>query len=321
MNSLRANRTKRRTVGKYFLAVLLFFLLFPYLISLIKKGGKEEVVAAEYISDTWIEADRLWGKERIPLEEYLVGMMAATVPLDYEEETLKAQAVMLRSWCYSLAKKQQGVDMIPAAGLEGIWLSEDQLRRVWGENYEANRETIQKILKETEGMVLIRQEQIIAPPFFRLSNGNTRAVEEYQTHVEKWAYLQSLSCPQDVESEEYLSRVEVPKKKFEKKVGELLEVSSWKLDKIILHRDRTDYVKVVEISGKRIPGEEFRHAFGLASSCFTLEKQNDIIVIKTRGIGHGFGFSQYQANELAKQGQTYRQLLEYFFSEISIERF
>ena len=321
MKTKRTDREKRRAVGKLLLATLLFFLLFPYLGSFLKSGGKEEIIPTEYISDTWVEADRLWGKERIPLEEYLVGMMAATIPLDYEPESLKAQAIMLRSWCYSLAKKEGGVDLIPANQLEEIWLSETQQRRIWGEEYETNRTAILDILKETRGMVLVWQEQIVAPPFFRISNGMTREVGEYQVHTDKWAYLRSLSCPQDVESEDYLGRVEISKKEFEKGVGRLLEEPSWKLDKIILHRDRTDYVKAVEISGKQIQGEEFRRAFGLASSCFTLEKQDDTIVIKTRGVGHGFGFSQYQANELAKQGQSCRQLLENFFAEITIERF
>lgn len=321
MRTLKPRREKRRAVGKLFLATLLFFLLFPYLGSLIKSGGKEDLVAADYISDAWVELDRLWGKERIPMEEYLVGMMAATIPLDYEKETLKAQAIMLRSWCYSLAKKEEGYDRIPAKELEEIWLSELDCQRIWGEEYEANSMLIREILEETAGMVLVWQGQIIAPPFFRISNGITRAVGEYQAHAKRWEYVPSISCPQDVEAKEYLGRVEISQKEFEKKVGNLLKEPSWRLDKLILHRDTADYVKSVEIGEKHIQGEDFRYALGLDSSCFTLEKQEDTIVIKTRGKGHGFGFSQHQANELAKQGQSSRQLLESFFSGVTIEKF
>ncbi|MGN0305883.1 MAG: SpoIID/LytB domain-containing protein [Lachnospiraceae bacterium] len=321
MKRVRPRKEKRRATGKIILVTLLFFLLFPYLSSLMGDGGKEEIVSADYVSDTWVEVDRLWGKERIPLEEYLVGMMAATISLDNERETLKAQAIMLRSWCYSLAGKEDGYDIIPGGELEEVYLSPSTCQRIWKEEMEANHALIREILEETEGMVLVWQGQIIAPPFFQISSGMTRAVGEYQAHANRWSYVRTTVCPQDVEAKDYLGRVELSRKEFEKKVGRLLGEEKWTLDKIILHRDLADYVKTVEIGEKKIQGEEFRYALELNSACFTLEKQNNTILIKTRGIGHGFGFSQYQANELAKQGQTYRQLLETFFSEITIEKF
>ena len=320
MKRVRPRKERRRAAGRLILFTLLFFLLLPYLGSLMGDGGQEEIRSANYISDTWVEVDRLWGKERIPLEEYLVGMMAATIPVDYERETLKAQAIMLRSWCYSLAKKEKGYDIIPGNELEEAYLSPTACQKIWKESNEDNCALSKEILEETKGMVLVWQGQIAAPPFFRISSGMTRTVGEYQAHAKRWAYVCSCPCPQDVEAKEYLGRAELSRREFEKKVSRLLGEEKWTLDKIILHRDLADYVKTVEIGGKKIQGEEFRYALGLNSSCFTLEKQDDTIVIKTRGMGHGFGFSQYQANELAKQGQTYRQLLETFFSEITIEK-
>lgn len=321
MKKLTEKRTKGRAVGRLFPATLLFFLFFPYLGSLLKEGGRAVINQSEYICDTWVEIQQPWGKEKLQLEEYLAGMMAATIPLTYEAETLKAQAILLRSWCYSLAKKEEGRQVIQGRDLEQVWISTNQLREFWKEDYEAEYGMIQKILEQTEGMVLVWQGEIIGPPFFRLSNGTTRTAEEYQPGEQKWGYLTSYLCPQDLEAEEYLGRVEVSQRKFEQKVGELLEEKSWTLDKIILHRDHAGYVKTVEIEGKQIPGEKFRYTFGLASSCFALEKQEEQIVIKTKGIGHGFGFSQHQANELAKQGYTYRQLLESFFQDVQIARF
>ncbi len=320
MKILKPKSEKRREAGKVLLGALLFFLLFPYAGSLLTGGKSVETMQENYISDAWVEVDRLWGEERIPLNEYLVGMMAATIPLDYEKEVLKAQALMLRSWCLSLAKKEEGLDIIPAEELEEIYLSEEDCRRLWAEDYDANIALIREILEETDGMVLVKEGQIVAPPFFRISSGVTRVVKEYQIHDERWDYLISLSCPQDKEAKDYLGRVEIKEKDFHTKVGRLLGEKGWKLDKIILQRDSADYVKTVEIGEKEIQGEDFRYALDLPSSCFTLEKQGDTIVIKTRGVGHGFGFSQNQANELAKQGQTWRQLLETFFSGLTIEK-
>ena len=33
----------------------------------------------------------------------------------------------------------------------------------------------------------------------------------------------------------------------------------------------------------------------------------------TQGIGHGLGLSQNMAEELAKEGKSYKEILEYFF--------
>jgi stage II sporulation protein D len=93
-----------------------------------------------------------------------------------------------------------------------------------------------------------------------------------------------------------------------------------KLKKIILYKDENGYVKEVGVNGKKIKGEVFRQAFGLASASFSLDKIDAIIEIQTKGIGHGFGFSQWEANCLAKEGSSYEELLQHFFENISLEK-
>ena len=92
------------------------------------------------------------------------------------------------------------------------------------------------------------------------------------------------------------------------------------MKKITLYRDGNSYVKEVQIGEKVMEGEKFRETLGLVSSCFSLDKINDVIEIQTKGIGHGFGFSQYEANEQAKNGNDYIFLLNYFFQDITMEK-
>ena len=42
--------------------------------------------------------------------------------------------------------------------------------------------------------------------------------------------------------------------------------------------------------------------------------------IVTKGLGHGLGLSQYGANELAKEGKTYQEILQYYYKDVSIEK-
>ena len=65
-------------------------------------------------------------------------------------------------------------------------------------------------------------------------------------------------------------------------------------------------------------GIEFRKKLKLRSTDFEIEKKDNIYTIKTYGYGHGVGMSQYGANELAKKGYTYEEILDYYYSEIDL---
>lgn len=320
MRDRRITMKRRSARRRKLFPTLLFFLFFPLAAVLVTGREPVEPQEPDHQSEAIVEVQRFWGKERLPLEEYLVGMMAATIPLEYEEEVLKAQSILLRSWCLSLAKGENGYSVIPAERLQSRYLSPEDFRRLWPEDYEEKRSRIQAVLKETEGMVLLRGAGIVAPPFFRVSNGKTRKVAEYQAHQAAWDYIQGIDCPEDVMAEEYLGKVELKDKEFAQKLAQLFGLEEGEGEKILLHRDSSDYVMHVEVAGKRITGEEFREAFGLASACFSLQQQENNILITTRGVGHGFGFCQYHANRLAAGGQTYTQLLETFFVGLKTEK-
>ena len=121
-------------------------------------------------------------------------------------------------------------------------------------------------------------------------------------------------------AEDYIQYLEMKDKEFEKKIKKLVGKKVGKIQKLILYKDKNGYVKEVEINEEKIKGEVFRQFFGLASSCFTLQKIDSVIEIQTKGIGHGFGFSQWEANCLAREGRTYEDLLKHFYKNISIEK-
>ena len=132
--------------------------------------------------------------------------------------------------------------------------------------------------------------------------------------------MKSVSCKEDEMAEDAVQYVEMTQKEFEETIRKKLGVEDKNLDKITIYKDSLNYVKTVEIGEVQFDGEEFRKAFGLNSSSYSLEKINNNIEIQTRGIGHGYGFSQHTANEMAKNGNNYKDLLTYFFFNISLEK-
>ena len=138
-------------------------------------------------------------------------------------------------------------------------------------------------------------------PFFRLSNGWTRDAKEV-LESEDYPYLKIVECPEDIKAEKQLQTVTVDD-----------------MDAEITATDTAGYVLNVRVGQENVSGEEFRNTYKLASGCFTLQRCNGQIRITTRGIGHGLGLSQYEANQMAKNGKTYEEILQYFFEGTEIK--
>ena len=300
--------------------LLFFFCMIPFLMSRYSEREKETLMLDTTAGQVWVMQKRIWGNYKMAMEEYLVGMMAATIPGEYEVETLKAQAILLRSFCMSQMVKEDGKKVIHDDTLKDFYLNEKQRNEIWKDNAEEYEKKVSQAVKETKGIFIVCGEDVINPPFFRMSNGVTRDVTEYVLSESKYPYMKSVVCKNDVMSEDYIQYVETTDKMFEKEIKKVLGKKVGKIQKLILYKDENGYVKEVEVNGKKIKGEVFRQVFGLASSSFSLQKIDSVIEIQTKGIGHGFGFSQWEANALAKEGKKYEELLQYFFENISLEK-
>ena len=70
---------------------------------------------------------------------------------------------------------------------------------------------------------------------------------------------------------------------------------------------------------KRQDGSETDGRDLLPSAFFTIEKKGGNFVIKGGGFGHGIGMSQTGANEMAKKGKNYKEILSLFYKDITVE--
>lgn len=317
---IHRKKEKRRERKGILLPALLFFILFPYIISGFSKVEKQTFSKEDVPGQIWVLQKKLWGMQKIPLEEYLLGMMAVTIPAEYEMETLKAQAIILRSFCMNQMEKENGEKVIYDDLIKEYYIEPEQYQEVWKENTDSYREKMQRAVEETRGIIIVCNGDIVEPPFCRMSNGITRDITEYVIHKGNYSHMKTVSCVNDKTAVEYIQYVQIPMKEFEEKIKKILPEKNMEIKKIILYRDANDYVKEVQIEDHRIEGENFRKTFNLISSCYFLEKLDGVIEIKSKGIGHGFGFSQYEANQLALKNNDYIYLLNYFFSNIALEK-
>ena len=64
---------------------------------------------------------------------------------------------------------------------------------------------------------------------------------------------------------------------------------------------------------KNYLGVEIRTLLELKSTNFSVSFQDDNILFKVQGYGHGVGLSQYGANGMAKRGFSYKAILSHYY--------
>lgn len=314
----KAVRTVRRKKIGDLLAVLVFLLLLPYTCATLTGLRKEAAMeTAEFSAgDSYVLWERDNGVWRVPMEEFLTGALAASIPADYDTETLKAQAVILRSMCMNEGS-ENGILVREESQIS--CLEEESRKTLWGEEFEENEKRFRQAVKDTQGIVLLYQGETVSPPYFRLSAGKTRSGSEIFGQ-ERTLWCQSVECPHDIEAEDFLQEVRIRREDFEQKLSGVGIKLPEKGAKIVLTRDSAGYVLFVKCDGVQLEGERFRSLFGLSSACFTLKEEKGEVILQTKGIGHGLGFDQYTADLMALNGNDYMELLNYFFKGLTLEK-
>lgn len=245
-------------------------------------------------------------KKEESIEMYLPFMVAHSMKEDMHMETIKAQSVIMRS---NLLKMMEDEEVSTDEIKEKYAYFQRDTYLEWKDRYEQ----AVRACKETEGEILTYQKEVCYCPYFFNSNGVTRDAFEVFSESE-YPYLISVPSHRDEECNTYLSYYYYTKKDFgssEKEENALIS---------ILEYDKAGYVSWVKVGDTVMGGEVFREQYGLPSSCFSVEQQENQIRIVCKGNGHGFGFSQYGANTMAKEGKNYEQLLKYYFPEVSLEK-
>lgn len=271
---------------------LLIIVLLPYIVTIFLSGPPDLTTAG--LDENMVQAQTEDGEVSISMRDYAIGILAKEISAEYNEEALKAQAVLIRTKIY---KKMQ--DEGSSAIQEDFWTKEE-MEEAWGAaSYMLYLRKLEKAWDETEGQVLMFEDNLAHTPYFRLSNGSTRDGKEVLG--EGYPYLKIVECPLDIEVVEQMQTTTLED-----------------MDAEVLTCDSSGYVLVVRVGQENVSGEEFRSNYHLASSCFTLQKYDGKLRITTRGVGHGLGMSQNTANELAKDGKTSREILQYFFEGTEI---
>lgn len=257
--------------------------------------------------------------ETLALEDYVIGVVSAEMPADFEEEALKAQALTARTYIVKQMMSEKKDDLPEGAivtdtEFHQVFYNNRELKQLWGSDYNWKMEKIKKAVNETRGQILTYEGNPIDATFFSTSNGYTEDSDEIWPNA--LPYLTSVESPWDKDSPKYSGQKVITVSEFESKLGVTLTGSN--TIGTITERTAGKRVGKVNISGKVISGKDIRDQLGLKSTDFTWERKGNEIVITTKGYGHGVGMSQYGANGMAAEGKNYEDIVKYYYTGIDV---
>lgn len=264
--------------------------------------------------------------ESVPLELYVRGVVAAEMPIEFELEALKAQAIAARTYIiHRLLKEDQNLGTEGDARITNtvnhqVYLSEEELAGKWDKQIrDENLAKLNRAIVETAGRILVYDGEPIDAVFFSTSNGYTDNSEEY------WAvsipYLRSVPSPWDISlSPRYKETIVLTADELVRKLGlpnKMDGIEAVKNSRIV-ERTEGGRIKTILVGGQRMTGREVREKLQLNSSDFEWKVRDGKIEITTYGYGHGIGMSQWGAQGMALEGKTAESILRYFYQGVEM---
>ena len=269
----------------------------------------------------------------LPLETYLEGVVPSEMPSSYKEEALKAQAICARTYaCRQMEERR----------LEEYGADVDDSVNYQVYNNIAQKASTTAAVKGTAGKVLCQDGQLIEAYYFSTSAGVT-STDEVWGVKEAATYLQSVVCPFDADTPWGSWSVKIPWNILQKR-AQTLDFCSGTLNSLEITRKclsgavtgvnvntenggaflENEYEireffspKGQEITEKN--GEKVQGGALLPSAYFSMEVVPEVAVfIEGKGYGHGVGMSQNAADQMAKEGYTCEEILDYFFKNVEI---
>lgn len=274
------------------------------------------------------------------LEDYLCRVVPSEMPASFELEALKAQAVCARSYaCRQM--EDYGYPEYEAH------VNDSTDYQVY--NNSEPQESASKAVYETAGQVVRYNEKIVTTYYYSTSCGKTTNMEAWGTApTEENAYLYSTEVSGkegDYEKELpwYRWEASIPVTTLSNLIGLNTGTDVGTLTSVeITKKGPGDVALQIKASGDKgsvtVETEnKIRRALGgagyqikkqdgtiidssalLPSAFFAIEKNGDSFIIKGGGYGHGIGMSQNGANEMAKEGKDYKEILTLFYNGITV---
>jgi stage II sporulation protein D len=269
------------------------------------------------------------------LEDYITGVIAAEMPVSFDAEALKAQAVAART--YAAARMRQfggkGCEKHPEAPQHDAcsdvhcqaWISKEDRFKNWDDKSAVeNWNKLTEVVESTRGMIMSYKGELVRNAMYHSTSGG-KTESSLAVFGYNHPYLVSVSSPNEEVSPSFESKAVFKNAEFISRMKQLspnIKLDSKKLTSQIKIVEKTDgdRVKSIKIGDKSFTGIDIRWAFSLKSANFTIKVDSKYVTFTVRGNGHGVGMSQWGAGEMAKRGKKCDEILKHYYTGIELNK-
>jgi stage II sporulation protein D len=257
--------------------------------------------------------------EQVALEGYLNGVLPREVGFDWPEESLKAQAVISRTYVIANLGKSPG---------KGYDVSSDVFSQVYG-GLQDEHPASSKAVEATRGEILVDDKGVPVLTFFHSSCGGRTEDPRYvwqdiQNPPEYLVSVKDSFCRDDPFYNWYFQiSGDSLKRRLNRagfrKVGAIKEIKIAKTSP----SDRAWVFDVKSSNGHAlIQGNAFRLAVGpdvFRSTMITeIKKSGKTFRFEGHGWGHGVGLCQWGARGRALAGHSYEKILDAYYPHVQL---
>lgn len=254
----------------------------------------------------------------LPLEGYLLGVVAGEMDPTWPLEALKAQAIIARTFTLQRIADTGGV---PRRGAHASTDPEEF------QAYDSSRinAAVERAVAETRGLVLAYQGDYALTWFHAYSGGMTATPQEGLDWRGATPYLRRV-VDRDLDplipDEVKFWTLTIPGDRLRAAVKEVAGRDPGRIRQVRVTRwSPSGRAQTLEVNGVAVPGNALRRALGSTEFRSTMLREIEVhpdgrVTFRGKGFGHGVGMSQWGARVLAERGHTAEEIIRRYYTGV-----
>ncbi|MCQ2959335.1 MAG: SpoIID/LytB domain-containing protein [Bacteroidales bacterium] len=270
------------------------------------QNGKPK--AREYDNDLYIKTTKnsLVLINDVNFEKYIAGVVESEGGAKANIAYYKAQAILCRTYAAKFYNRhlKTGYNLCDAVHCQA-YMGRCRYSKA-----------IVEATKATKGLVLVDEKQNLIEATFYANSGGESCNSEYVWN-KQISYLRGKEDPFSIGQPGYEWEKTISRKEWETYLqGKGVDVSD-STDFSFDQFNRKKYLSS-ETADSLLLLTTIRTDWKLKSTFFCIDSREDEVVIYGKGFGHGVGMSQEGAMEMARQGYSYRDILQFYYTNVSL---
>lgn len=259
------------------------------------------------------------------VEEYIESVLMGMMQDDWNEEMLKAMAVVLRTGVYYQMENQDTSqtgknDLINESELREIRYTYAELKEKWGDKYRNVARRSHAAVSNTRGVAIRYDGQVILPVYHVVSVGHTVSAEELYGY--DIPYLRQVDSGADRMASDFSTTLMFGGDRLRKTFDRWLSQSQTESGEDVRVSDATasGFARTVNVFGCEINADDFCRQLGLQSTNVHIDKPGEDYRVITVGVGNSLGMSLYGAALLAANGESYDEIIQYYYTGVTVSK-